>query len=73
VIDNICLFIYYTDAPIPAASSDDPFEPENQLLKRFLDAGVYLACGKGFQSEQLGWFRIIFAQKTEQFVEGLKR
>ncbi|NWW54077.1 1A1L1 protein, partial [Pedionomus torquatus] len=46
------------------------FEEEMLLWKRFLDNKVLLSCGKAFECSEPGWFRIIFADKTNRLQLG---
>lgn len=43
------------------------------VMQALLKRKVFLASGAQFGSEDAGWFRIIFSQRTEQLEEGLKR
>ncbi|KAI9673631.1 MAG: hypothetical protein M1817_002268 [Caeruleum heppii] len=58
---------------VTGSEASDDFAGERELAKRILDAGVYLATGEEFHSEQPGWFRIIFTQHRDQMAEGLRR
>jgi 1-aminocyclopropane-1-carboxylate synthase len=72
---NAGFFLWADFSPFLASPPDskDPYQSERQLSKKFLDARVYLASGEDFQSDEPGWFRIIFAQEQKKLVEGLER
>ncbi|KXH29883.1 hypothetical protein CNYM01_02934 [Colletotrichum nymphaeae SA-01] len=44
-----------------------------EVMRALLDKKVFLASGKQFGAEQPGWFRIVFSNKKELLLEGLKR
>ncbi|KAH7384625.1 putative acc synthase [Pyrenochaeta sp. MPI-SDFR-AT-0127] len=46
---------------------------EMKLFKRCLAAGVGIALGSGFSTEELGWFRISFAVEEQALIIGLQR
>ncbi|XP_068947561.1 1-aminocyclopropane-1-carboxylate synthase-like protein 1 isoform X2 [Petaurus breviceps papuanus] len=49
------------------------FEEELLLHRRFLGNKVLLACGKGFQCFEPGWFRLVFSDKTHRLQLGMQR
>ncbi|XP_005986972.1 1-aminocyclopropane-1-carboxylate synthase-like protein 1 [Latimeria chalumnae] len=49
------------------------FEEELKLWRRFLENKVLLSCGKGFECQEPGWFRLIFADKTYRLQLGMQR
>lgn len=51
----------------------DEWAAEEALATKMLETGVYITKGSLLQSEQAGWFRMIFAQEDHVMEEGLKR
>ncbi|XP_053243555.1 1-aminocyclopropane-1-carboxylate synthase-like protein 1 [Podarcis raffonei] len=49
------------------------FEEEMLLWRRFLDNKVLLSCGKAFECNEPGWFRIIFSDKIHRLQLGMQR
>ncbi|KAJ9650154.1 hypothetical protein H2198_010531 [Neophaeococcomyces mojaviensis] len=59
-------------APAPGSASSD--NSLNQIVNEaLLSEKVFLASGTSFGSERPGWFRIVFSQKEENLLEGLRR
>ncbi|KAK1989152.1 pyridoxal phosphate-dependent transferase [Colletotrichum cereale] len=44
-----------------------------EVMRALLARKVFLASGKQFGSEQPGWFRVVFSNKKELLLEGLRR
>ena len=42
-------------------------------MARLMAQKVFLADGETFAGEEAGWFRVVFSQKGEYVVEGLRR
>ena len=42
-------------------------------MARLMAQKVFIANGESFAGEEAGWFRVVFSQKGEYVVEGLKR
>ncbi|KAI9759424.1 MAG: hypothetical protein M4579_002338 [Chaenotheca gracillima] len=72
---NAGFFLWVDLSPyLPDVEKDNsPLQKERLLSDRILNAGVYLATGEEFHSEEPGWFRVVFSQEKEKLVEGLKR
>ena len=57
----------------PATTGAGPMMQERILAQRLLDAGIYLATGEKFASEEAGWFRVVFTHDKATLEEGLRR
>ncbi|XP_047375634.1 1-aminocyclopropane-1-carboxylate synthase-like protein 1 [Sciurus carolinensis] len=53
--------------------SEDTFEEEMQLWRRFLDNKVLLSFGKAFECKEPGWFRLVFSDKPHRLRLGMQR
>lgn len=72
---NAGYFLWIDLSPyLPPATKDaEPMMPERVLAQRLLDAGIYLATGEKFASEDVGWFRVVFTHEKAILEEGLRR
>ena len=43
------------------------------IMARLMAQKVFIANGESFAGEEAGWFRVVFSQRGEDVVEGLKR
>ena len=59
-------------ANLRAAIKDDSIK-DDDILRRLREQMVYITSGEGYQSEQPGWFRIVFAHPKPTLDEGLRR
>jgi hypothetical protein len=50
--------------------SEQSFEAEQELSRKFDEAGVLLVSGEMMRSTQPGWFRIVFTGLRNDFDEG---
>ena len=55
------------------SEGEDSLDGERQLNNKIFEAGVYLATGEEFHSEQRGWFRVVFTTKRDMLEEGLRK
>ncbi|EWY84337.1 hypothetical protein FOYG_14089 [Fusarium oxysporum NRRL 32931] len=60
----------YFSALHPAVCQKDI---QNVITKELLKHKVYIASGKDYGSEEVGWYRIVFTYKTTYLSEGLRR
>lgn len=51
----------------------DEKQAETALVAKMEKEKIYLTQGTLLQTEQIGWFRIIYAQEDEVLVEGFRR
>ena len=42
-------------------------------MARLMAQKVFIANGENFAGEEAGWFRVVFSQKGEYVLEGLRR
>lgn len=73
---NAGYFLWIDLSPyLPPATTENggPRMQERILAQRFMDAGIYLATGEKFASEDAGWFRVIFTHEKAKLAEGLRR
>lgn len=73
---NAGYFLWIDLSPyLPPATKEDagPMMQERVLAQRLLDAGIYLATGEKFASEDAGWFRVVFTHEKAKLKEGLRR
>ncbi|MCJ1469670.1 hypothetical protein MMC07_008306 [Pseudocyphellaria aurata] len=59
--------------PLATAENAGLMKQERVLAQRLMDAGIYLATGEKFASEDAGWFRVIFTHEKAKLHEGLRR
>lgn len=73
---NAGYFLWIDLSPyLPPTTTEDagPMMQERVLAQRLIDAGIYLATGEKFASEDPGWFRVVFTHEKAKLEEGLRR
>lgn len=52
---------------------EDGWEKEKALVDKMGEKKIYVTAGSFLQSEEPGWFRIVYSQEDEILEEGFKR
>ncbi|THX62499.1 PLP-dependent transferase [Aureobasidium pullulans] len=71
---NAGFFLWINLRPyLDLSTHPDEKEAENALVAKMEKEKIYLTQGTLLQTEEIGWFRIIYAQEDEVLAEGFRR